>query len=254
VESDEHLRLDHIRGVLIRLEETIIFWLIERAQYARNDAIYVPGGMGGALGELSLLDYLLRECECSHAKVRRYTSPDEHPFFGDLPGPVLPPLAYPSNPLHPNTVNINAAIKEAYERDILPAICLPGDDLQYGSSAVNDVNLLQALSKRIHYGKFVAESKYRQAAARFDGWIRGGDREALLDAITAPEVEAQLFERVHRKTVTYVRELAHTGEHTIAPETVRGIYERWIVPLSKRVEVGYLLQRRPDRAPEHDGT
>ncbi len=44
------LSLENIRSSLIRQEDTIIFNIIERAQFARNDAIYrseaisVPGG------------------------------------------------------------------------------------------------------------------------------------------------------------------------------------------------------------------
>jgi hypothetical protein len=47
---------------------------------------------------------------------------------------------------------------------MLPAaIAAPGDDGNYGSAATLDVLALQALSKRIHYGKFVAEAKFRWA-------------------------------------------------------------------------------------------
>jgi chorismate mutase len=40
-------------------------------------------------------------------------------------------------------------------------ITTAGDDSNYGSSGVLDVLCLQALSKRVHYGKFVAEAKFR---------------------------------------------------------------------------------------------
>jgi hypothetical protein len=40
-------------------------------------------------------------------------------------------------------------------------IAAPGDDGNYGSAATLDVLCLAALSKRIHYGKFVAEAKFR---------------------------------------------------------------------------------------------
>lgn len=238
------LHLDHVRGVLVRLEETIIFGLLERAQYLHNARIYEQGGMGEALGRESLVEYLLHECERSHAKVRRYTSPDELPFFGDLPEPVLPSLAYGDNPVHPNAVNINARIKSVYESEIVPFVCRPGDDQQYGSSAVNDVNLLQALSKRIHYGKFVAESKYREDSDSFDSMIEARAGDALEAAITVPAVEHRLFERVRRKAATYGGELAAAGEYAVAPDVVAAIYQRWIIPLSKRVEVAYLLERR----------
>ena len=49
------------------------------------------------------------------------------------------------------------------------AITVPGDDNNYGSSSMLDVTLLQALSKRIHYGMFVAEAKFR--CAERDGWF-----------------------------------------------------------------------------------
>lgn len=42
-----------------------------------------------------------------------------------------------------------------------PGITLPGDDNNHGSAATLDILCLQALSKRIHYGKFVAEAKFR---------------------------------------------------------------------------------------------
>ena len=45
------------------------------------------------------------------------------------------------------------------------AITAAGDDGNYGSAATLDVLVLQALSTRIHYGKFVAEAKFRCGAA-----------------------------------------------------------------------------------------
>lgn len=48
-----------------------------------------------------------------------------------------------------------------YISEIVPLICDPGDDEQHGSSAVCDVHVLQALSRRVHLGKFVAESKFQ---------------------------------------------------------------------------------------------
>ena len=47
---------------------------------------------------------------------------------------------------------------EKYLKVIVPAIAEKGDDEQYGSSVITDIAVLQALSKRVHFGKFVAES------------------------------------------------------------------------------------------------
>jgi len=242
----KELQLDHLRGVLVRLEETIIFGLIERAQFRHNRPVYEAGAMGGELGAESLLAYMLHETERSHAKVRRYTSPDEHPFFDDLPEPILPSLAFTENPLHKNRVNTNAQIMDMYVNELIPFICADGDDGNYGSCAVIDVNLLQALSKRIHYGMFIAESKYREAPSTFDPLIRANDTAAIQAAITVACVEEQLYERVSRKASAYGSELLKAGDGGIAPEKVHAIYQRWIIPPCKQVEVAYLLQRLDD--------
>lgn len=92
------LSLSNIRQTLIRLEDTIIFALIERAQFARNSVVYEKPGLelpGYSWSGCSLLEYILRETEQIHGRIRRYTSPDEHAYFPeDLPAIVLPPMAY----------------------------------------------------------------------------------------------------------------------------------------------------------------
>lgn len=235
------LSLPSIRNVLARLEETIIFGLIERAQFRQNRIIYKPDGVGRELGGESLMGYLLHECERSHAKVRRYTSPDEHPFFPRLPRPILPPLKSTS-PLRPNSININSRIRREYEKQIVPLFCRPGDDMQWGSSSVSDVNLLQALSKRIHYGKFVAEAKFRSARAALLPLIRRGDGAGIAAAVTNVEVEEQVLRRVETKAATLAREFGSAkGRYKIPPRVVRDVYARWIIPLNKEVQVLYLL-------------
>lgn len=240
---NEQLLLDHIREVLNRLEETIIFGLIERGQFRRNEVIYRPGALGDALGGESLVGYLLRETERIHARMRRYTSPDEHPFYQGLPVPILGTLRYEENPLRPNHININARIRAVYETNIVPAICEEGDDSQYGSSAVEDVALLQALSKRIHYGKFVAESKYRGDPEKFRSLLARRDADELMDAITNPDVERAVLDRVEEKTRTYAREcFARRPAARVSAAVVADLYARWIIPLNKQVQVAYLLE------------
>lgn len=67
--TGDPLSLDRIRSVLTRLEDTIIFSLIERAQFAHNPRIY----QRGAFKELteqgfdgSWLDWFLKETEVFH--------------------------------------------------------------------------------------------------------------------------------------------------------------------------------------------
>ncbi|KAB1208067.1 Chorismate mutase 3, chloroplastic [Morella rubra] len=96
VDESENLTLDSIRHSLLRQEDSIIFSLLERAQYSYNantydhDAFSVDGFHG------SLVEFMVRETEKLQAQVGRYKSPNEHPFFpADLPEPMLPPLQYP---------------------------------------------------------------------------------------------------------------------------------------------------------------
>ncbi|MBT3193930.1 MAG: chorismate mutase [Verrucomicrobia bacterium] len=242
------LQISHVRNVLIRLEETIIFALIERTQFLQNPPIYEPRRFGDVLEEESLVGFMLLECERSHAKVRRYASPDELPFFAGLPEPILPPLHLVDNPLHANTININSAIRATYEQEIVPHICREGDDDQYGSAAVCDVACLQALSKRIHYGKFVAESKFREAPERLLPAMNEQDSDSLMAAITN-QIEEQVLQRVEAKARLYTQELASASTSpTVAPETIVDIYRSWIIPMNKQVQVEYLLQRNAESA------
>ncbi len=237
------LRLEDMRTSLIRQEETIIFAFIERAQFKLNPAIYQPGAIplpdfGG-----SFSDYMLYETERVHARVRRYTSPDEHPFFTDLPAPVLPAITA-EPPIRPNSINFNNRIREAYIQDILPKICTGGDCLNYGSSAVCDVNCLQALSKRIHYGKFIAEAKFQADTAEYSRLIRDRDEDGLMDLLVNKDVEHQLLRRVTLKAATYGHEPGEADpQFKVQPEDIADIYERWIIPLTCAVEVAYLLER-----------
>ena len=96
--AESKLELSSIRAALIRQEDTIIFALIERAQFAHNSVCYEPDApayqelvsVSTTTHATSFLDYMLCETERLHARVRRYTSPDEYPFFpGQLPPPEL---------------------------------------------------------------------------------------------------------------------------------------------------------------------
>jgi hypothetical protein len=60
------LDLGNIRYTLIRLEDTIIFNLIERAQFPLNRSVYVAGAVPLPHFEGSFLDWLLTEVERTH--------------------------------------------------------------------------------------------------------------------------------------------------------------------------------------------
>jgi chorismate mutase len=252
IDGSDNLTLDHIRHSLIRQEDSIIFSLLERAQYCYNGDTYDPDAfsMDGFNG--SLVEYMVKETEKLHAKVGRYKSPDEHPFFPvGLPEPWLPPLQYPQV-LHPiaESININDNVWSVYFRVLIPQLVKEGDDGNYGSSAVCDVMCLQALSKRIHYGKFVAEAKFQAAPESYKAAIIAQDKDKLMELLTYPEVEEAIKRRVEMKAKTYRQEVVINMKeqktepvYKINPSLVADLYSDWIMPLTKEVQVAYLLRK-----------
>ena len=238
------LALADLREELIRQEETIIFALIERAQFKLNAVVYDAAGIEIPGFDGSFLAYMLFETERIHARVRRYTSPDEHAFCRDLPEPVLPDAADTPQRIKPNRINRNAEILDGYRNRIVPQICEPGDCGNYGSSAVCDVNCLQALSKRIHYGKFIAEAKFQAETDAYTELIQAADTAGIMTRLRDADVEAALCRRVALKAATYGQEPGQTNPRPkVDPDCIAAIYRDWIIPLTCRVEVDYLLAR-----------
>ena len=87
------------------------------------------------------------------------------------------------------SINLNSQIMDLYLHELMPGITEPGDDNNYGSAAMQDVLCLQALSKRIHYGKFVAEAKFRADPEQYQQLIRDKDQDAIMRTLTNQDVE-----------------------------------------------------------------
>lgn len=303
VKTTDVLSLDSIRSTLIRQEETIIFAIIERAQYRQNSIVYQQGGFpdlvsppntsgvsGGAEeGPISFMEYMLIGTETLHCGVRRYTSPEEHAFFPNYlpssPLAALPSLEYPEDLLSPvggaATLNFNPILLDKYISTIVPSIAKCGDDEQHGSTVLADIAVLQALSKRVHYGKFVAESKYRSDPEEYQRLVNEGDANGVMDLLTNAPVEARVLRRARIKASTYGREPLMTqlpvekaldcsdttsfvaaaaasavasafealGEKggpsnsKVEPSVIEDIYRDFIIPLTKDIEVAYLFRR-----------
>ncbi|GFY87009.1 chorismate mutase 1 [Actinidia rufa] len=223
IDESKSYTLDGIRHSLIRQEDSIIFSLLERAQYCFNAETYDPNAffMDGFHG--SLVDFMVRETENLHARV-------------------LHPVA--------DAININSKVWNVYFRDLLPRLVKEGDDGNCGSAAVCDTICLQALSKRIHYGKFVAEAKFRASPDAYEAAIRAQDRDRLMELLTYPAVEESIKRRVETKAKTYGQEVTVNVEedgadpiYKIKPSIVADLYGDWIMPLTKEVQVEYLLRR-----------
>ena len=219
--------------------------------------------------------------------MRRYTSPEEHPFFPErLPqGPIdaLPLLDYPKDLLSSvgsaNEINFNPVLLDKYINVIVPAISTPGDDEQHGSTVLCDIAALQALSRRVHYGKFVAESKYRADPEEYQRLVEANDADGVMRLLTDEAVEEQVLRRARLKAATYGREpmlssiptpesgcddtamLAAAAASAVVaavealskeegkqqgkvdPAVIESVYRDIVIPLTKDVEVAYLFRR-----------
>ena len=245
ISPELHLIAAQLEG----LEETIITKLIDRAQFKANLVIYKAGqsGFDGAENE-SLFDLRIRYQEEMDAYFGRFCVPEERPFTLNLPSPRrkvnLPPSCLAIDEYE--RVNLTAEIKSAYF-DMVPRFCAEGDDGQYGSSVEHDVYALQAIGRRIHFGAmYVAESKYLSDTDRYRQLIRENNTDTLMELLTRKEVEERILQRVKVKVNHIQAEVNPEIRITIDPGVVFQFYRDHVIPLTKKGEVLYLLNRRTD--------
>ncbi|TYH15701.1 hypothetical protein ES288_A05G063100v1 [Gossypium darwinii] len=218
---------------------------IKRARFPLNAPTYDPSyfSMPGSYG--SLVELVVKQTEAVQAKAGRYENPEEHPFFPD----DLPPLPQVLNPAAVS-VNVNKKIWDVYFNKLLPLFVSSGDDGNYASTAARDLECLQVLSRRIHYGKLVAEVKFRDEWKHYEPAIRARDKKTLMDLLTAPAVEKAVKKRVAKKARIFGQEVKvgddsdeNKGKYKLDPAVVSRFYGDWVIPLTKDVEVQYLLHR-----------
>lgn len=253
-EISEDFCLESVRDSLIRQEDSIVFALIERARFPSNRKAYEPSDQ---LGGSSLAELFVKEAEALQAKVGRYQNPEESPFFPDnLPSPLLPPCSYPQV-FHPASASVcvNKDIWDVYVNKFLPLLTTEGDDGNYAATVACDLICLQALSRRIHYGKHVAEVKFREAPQDYGTLIRARDSDALMKLLTFEKVEEMVKRRVAKKARVFgqnvtlednVRKIdidSKEAKCKVDPAIVSRLYADWVMPLTKLVEVEYLLRR-----------
>lgn len=101
---------------------------------------------------------------------------------------------------------------------------------------------MQALSKRVHYGKFIAEAKFVADSATYEDLIAREDAAGLMDLLTFPEQEARVIERVASKAAIFGQDIDASGHavaasYKVEPDLVASLYREWVMPLTKEVQV-----------------
>ncbi|CAN6243301.1 unnamed protein product [Urochloa humidicola] len=253
----EQLSLAAVRDALVRQEDSVVFTLLERARHPRNAPAYAPAGGGGSEGGRSLVEFFVREAEALNAKAGHYQKPEDVPFFPqDLPSPLFPTKSSPKV-LHPlaSLVTVNDAIWNMYFNELLPLFTVDGDDGSYAETVALDFACLQVLSRRIHIGKYVAEVKFKDAPQDYSPLIQAKDINSLMDLLTFKAVEEKVKKRVEKKARTFGQNVtlednagkqestASDSECKVDPTVLSKLYDQWVMPLTKDVEVEYLLRR-----------
>ena len=168
---------------------------------------------------------------------------------------ALPQLDYPqllSSINGASSINFNPILLRKYRECIVPLITKCGDDEQHGSTVLADIAVLQALSRRVHYGKFVAESKYQSDPLGYQALIDAGDADGVMSQLTNVKVEEKVLKRARIKAATYGREpvaeedlsqnigkqhnssvgnISEQGK--VDPTVIETIYRDFIIPLTK---------------------
>ncbi|CAG8793350.1 3272_t:CDS:1, partial [Gigaspora rosea] len=80
-------------------------------------------------------------------------------------------------------------------------------------------------------------------------YIKARDSKAIEELLTNKKVEEDLLKRLKRKALIYGQDITEAGDFTldanlkINVDLVVELYEKWVIPLTKEVEVAYLLER-----------
>jgi chorismate mutase len=247
----KQMSLSEISRRLESFEETIVFKLLDRAQFDANEIVYENGksGFKGA-GNASLLELRLACQEKIDAQFGKFCTPEERPFI-DNSAPRRRAMADDHEIVIDdyNVINLTGEIMAAY-RSLVPLFCRTGNDGHLGSSVEHDVYALQAISRRVHFGSlYAAECKFRSDPEGFDMLIDANDREGLLDKLTRKDVEDKIIGRIREKTISTQAMVNGEIRRVIKPEVVVDFYRQHIIPLTKKGQVLYMLNRKRKERP-----
>ncbi len=230
--------LPMIRNRLERSAVGIVLAFSERAEHPTNPNIYLRKENGGVPLKFSDGDFstaFRRGREIFDAGFGRFKDNRQHPFF---PESANAPLMVVRNfdEQVPRTVNKNKEIARAYF-NILRRLCVRGDDGEYGETASADLDCLQRLSFRIHYGEIVAERKFLDHPEIFRPLMVAKDWKGVEKALRDGKREASVLEMVKNTWVSI-------GLPGISSDVITDFYRETVIPLTVAVEVAHLHNKK----------
>ena len=125
-------------------------------------------------------------------------------------------------------------LRPFYVNTLLPGLCEAGDDEDRRKCIAADASSMNALVQRLNLSVHVAALKLEEIPEALRQPLMDRDPVLLEAAITNHTVEADVIARI----LDMSRE-QHAGG--TLPEKIACIYERWIIPISRKIQVHDLL-------------
>ena len=98
----------------------------------------------------------------------------------------------------------------------------------------------------------MAEAKYQSDKELYRKLILAQDAEGIESSITNSAVEQKILERLKEKCETYGTDpslkYSQKMQLKVKPELIVGLYRDYVIPLTRKVEVDYLLRRLEDES------
>jgi len=227
-------------------EDRIIFDVINRAQFKKNKKAYEKGKSEFPNSSKSLFEIRLEMEDELESKFNRFSIPEERPL-SDIDILQFPPKR---NDKIKNRLDIDILDYEKLNlsKDIvsnyiifLDDICKNGDDKNYGSTVELDLKLLRSISTRIHFASFyIADAKYKNEKKDYDKLVKAGNKNGVLLKLTRKDKEQNIIKRVKQRVETFQKNIS-TSRVLIDSEKIAKLFEKIIIPLSKKGEVLYIF-------------
>lgn len=151
-----------------------------------------------------------------------------------LPQPVAETAAlFSTAPTIAGRVHI---MRPLYVSTLLPALCEAGDDVDRRKCIAADSACMNALVQRLNLSVHVAALKLEEIPESLRIPLQNRDPAQMEEAITNHAVEAEVIARILDMT----RSQQPSGE---LPHRIAHIYERWIIPISRKIQVHDLLAK-----------
>lgn len=179
---------------------------------------------------IASLDSSLVDALCTRARRRvnesLYAFPDD-------PEPDLASLAaqFAAAPTLPRRAHL---LRSPYLLRILPALCEPGEDKGQPSCFSADAACLDAFARRLALSVHVAVRKRESLPEPLLAAIRTRDPAQVELAITNRSVENEVVARVSARA-------AESAPRPDVPSRVAALYDEWLIPLSRKIQVCGLL-------------